>query len=397
MTAPLSSAAPTSSRDRVPVDDAPVVLGRASTVDLLLTEGTVSKVHARLLREGGALVVEDLGSRFGTFVNGLRVGRKTLAPGDRVRLGSTLTYRVEADGLRRDEAGGGVAVRAENVAVDRGGKRLCEGLSFEVAPDELVALLGPSGAGKSTLLNCLAGFLAPARGRVGVEDAVDAHRDPELLHSVAAFVPQDDEGVLPALTVRENLLAAAELRLGGATAGETPAEAVDRILAAVELAPRADQPAGSLSGGQRKRLSVGFELLRRPRLLLLDEPTSGLDPSAEAKLTGRLRQIARRGTTVVCATHLMESLRLFDRVVAIGVQDGVGRLGYAGPAGGLLDHFGVAGHADLYEKLETGKFEPFRGAGADADSRSQTSTGASRRRLTSRDARTAPRSRSGGR
>ena len=377
--------------DRIPVDGLPVLLGRGPDADVRLPEGTVSKTHARLSREDGALVVEDLESRFGTFVNGLQVGRKTLAPGDRVRLGSTLVFRAEGDGLRRDAGGGGLEVRAENVAVERGGKRLCEGLSFEVAPDELVALLGPSGAGKSTLLNCLAGFLAPARGRVGVEDAADAHRDPELLHAVAAYVPQDDEGVLPSLTVRENLLAAAELRLGGSAAGETPAEAADRVLAAVDLEPRADLPAGALSGGQRKRLSVGFELLRRPRLLLLDEPTSGLDPAAEAVLTGRLRRIARRGTTVVCATHLMESLRLFDRVVVIGVKEGVGRLAFTGPAADLLGHFGVASHADLYEKLQAGDFTPFRPAAADDDPRSGTGTAAGRRRLTSHDARTAPR------
>ena len=383
--------APPAAVDRVPVDGEPVVLGRGPASDVRLPEGTVSKTHARLSREDGALVVEDLDSRFGTFVNGLRVGRKTLAPGDRVRLGSVLVFRAEGDGLRRDAGGGGLAIRAENVAVERGGKRLCEGLSFEVAPDELVALLGPSGAGKSTLLNCLAGFLAPARGRVGVEDAVDAHRDPELLHAVAAYVPQDDEGVLPSLTVRENLLAAAELRLGGSAAGETPAEAAERVLVAVDLEGRADLAAGSLSGGQRKRLSVGFELLRRPRLLLLDEPTSGLDPAAEAVLTGRLRQIARRGTTVVCATHLMESLRQFDRVVVIGVQDGVGRLAFTGPAADLLDHFGVASHADLYGKLQAGDFTPFRPPAADEDSRSGTGTAVGRRRLTSHDARTAPR------
>ena len=341
--------------------DVAVEVGRDPAADVRLGENTVSKTHARLARENGRLVLEDLDSRFGTYVNGVSVVRKALAAGDRVRFGRILTYWVDGDRLRRDDGGGGVVVRAEGVAIARGGKRLCGDLTFTLMPDELVGLLGPSGAGKSTLLNCLAGFLAPARGRVGVEEIADAHAEVEKLHAVAAFVPQDDEGVMPTLTVRENLIAAARLRLGGAPGGtgETPAEAVARVLEAVGLDERADLPAGSLSGGQRKRLSVGFELLRRPRLLLLDEPTSGLDPATEAKLTERLRSIARKGTTVVCATHLMESLRLLDRVVVIGVKDGEGAPAYVGPPGGLLDHLDCTNHADLYEKLETGEFETF--------------------------------------
>ena len=117
------------------------------------------------------------------------------------------------------------------------------------------------------------------------------------------------------------------------------------------------------AAASRKRLSVAIELLRRPRLLLLDEPTSGLDPASEAHLMEQLRHLARQGTTVVCTTHLMENVLLFDEVIVLGLLDETGRIAYAGPPDDLLQRFGHRGFADLYEALESGRFEPLEPAG----------------------------------
>ena len=153
------------------------------------------------------------------------------------------------------------------------------------------------------------------------------------------------------------------------------ATVVDEALERVELTGHADEPVAILSGGQRKRLSVAIELLRRPRLLLLDEPTSGLDPASEAHLMEQLRHVARRGTTVVCTTHMMENMRLFDEVIVLGVVDDVGRVAYTGLPAGMLSHIGCRGFADVYEALASGRFPPIADC-RKVDARSKAASGA---------------------
>ena len=362
--------------------DEPIQVGRSGQVAVRLADPTVSRRHATLTRpvEGGAIALEDHDGRFGTYVNGARVRAVALTPGDRVRFGSHATYRVEPAGLRLEDLPGGMALEVEGLGISavaeaqadarrwppwRSGNPdsdgdlrrfdlLVEDLRIRARPDSFVGILGPSGSGKSTLLGCLAGRRPPARGRVLYDDGRDAYEEPEAYRERLGLVPQDDV-IYPRLTGRENLRYAARLRLGD---GPELDATIAGVLGRVGLGEHADKPVAVLSGGQRKRLSVAIELLRRPRLLLLDEPTSGLDPASEAHLMEQLRHLARGGTTVVCTTHLMDNLGLFDEVVVLGVAGGVGRLAYAGPPGGLLAHFGSRGFADLYESLASGRFEP---------------------------------------
>lgn len=363
----------------------PVVVGRSGEATLRLLDPTVSRRHATLVRTTDGFAVEDHDSRFGTFVNGSRVRSAGLRPGDRVRFGSAVAYRVQGDGLRLDVAAEGMGLLASGLtiaiprdldlgrileALRRGDppqgwadllrpefKTLVRDVHFRVRPDTFTGILGPSGAGKSTLLNVLASHLTPDGGRIVFDDRDDVVDEPDAYRAMLGHVPQDDV-VFRTLTARENLTFSARLRLGvEATASEIDA-AVGLALDRVDLVGHADKPVAVLSGGQRKRLSVAIELLRRPRLLLLDEPTSGLDPAGEAHLMEGLRSLARRGTTVVCTTHLMDNLRLLDEVVALGVVDGVGRLAYAGPPDGLLSHLDCRHFADLYEVLARGRFVP---------------------------------------
>ncbi len=363
----------------------PLVVGRSGGAGLRLHDPTVSRRHATLVASGGVLSVEDHDSRFGTFVNGSRVRSAGLRPGDRVRFGRVIAYRVRPGGLALDGASGGMELDASGLTISAPGgdgamgildrlrglvgpqgrddstrawaRVLVRDVGFRVRPDTFVGILGPSGAGKSTLLGVLAGYLAPDCGRVVFDGRHDVRVEPDSYRAALGHVPQDDV-VFRALTVRENLRYAADLRLGaGATRVEVE-EAVERTLDRVELAEHAARPVGVLSGGQRKRLSVAIELLRRPRLLLLDEPTSGLDPAGEARLMEGLRSLARRGTTVACTTHLMDNLHLLDEVIVLGIRDGEGRLAYAGPPDGLADRFGRRHLADLYEILASGRFEP---------------------------------------
>ena len=363
----------------------PLLVGRSGEATLRLLHFSISRRHATVTRTGDGWTVEDHDSRFGTFVNGTRVRSSFVRPGDRVQFGSAISYRVEAGGLRLDVTAEGMELYAagltlsvpqntdfarmlgllvrlgpaEGKADGLWGKRrpLVRDISFQVRPDSFVGILGPSGVGKSTVLNCLAGYRVPDQGRLVFDGHRDVHAEPDDYRALMGHVPQDDI-VYRTLTVRENLAYAARLRLGTGLPGVTIEEAVGEAVGRAGLAEHAEKSAGVLSGGQRKRLSVAIELLRRPRLLLLDEPTSGLDPASEAHLMEQLRHLARRGTTVICTTHLMDNLRLLDEVLVLGRRDGVGRLAYAGPPEGLQSHFGCRHFADLYEALESGRFEP---------------------------------------
>jgi len=370
----------------VTVAGEPLIVGRSGEATLRLLHPSISRRHATLTRTEGGLLIEDHDSRFGTFVNGARVRRGRLQAGDRVQFGSAVAYRAEAGGLRLDVEAQGMELHASELTMSvarplsvsrvrdhlrgldvpggwtdllRGApKLLVRDVSFRVRPDTLVGILGPSGVGKSTVLDCLASYRVPDRGRLVFDGHRDVHAESDAYRALMGHVPQDDV-VYRALTVRENLAYAARLRLGVGLPDAAIAEVVADVLGRVGLAEHAGTLAKDVSGGQRKRLSVAVELLRRPRLLLLDEPTSGLDPASEAHLMEHLRHLARRGTTVVCTTHLMDNLRLLDEVIVLGLHDGVGRLAYAGPPEGLLARFGCRHFADLYEALESGRFEPF--------------------------------------
>ncbi len=348
------------------IEHAPVLVGRGRDVVARLFHPTVSGRHALLFRNGEALSLEDLDSKFGTFVNGARVKKVALRVGDRVQFGGAVAYLVEANGLRFDATPNGMSLCAERLSISRNGTLIVSNVSFEIGQNSFIGILAPSGVGKSTLLNCLASFVRPGQGRVLFDEHYDQLDRLAEYREQLGHVPQDDL-IFPTLSTRENLLFAARLRLNVEGDSQNLMAETDRVLEQVGLTAHADKRAGNLSGGQRKRLSVGVELLKRPRFLLLDEPTSGLDPATESSLMEQLRLVARHGTTVVCTTHLMENIRLFDAVIVLGIKDLAGRLAYAGPPQNLLARFGCTTFADLYDKLAQGRFTPL-------ESRDETSS-----------------------
>ena len=312
----------------VAVGGSVVVVGCSEEASLRLDDPSVSVRHAEVQGgdRPGRLLIRDLGSESGTFVNELRVRAARVASGDRVRFGASAVYRVEPGGLRWESAGRGTRLTARQIAlaVPRSGVKgaaavLVRDLDFAIRPDAFVGILGPSGAGKSTLLNCLAGYAPPAVGRLLFDGHRDAYGESEEFWALLGHVPQDDL-IFRSLTVRENLAYSAALRLGG---GEAADSAVREAVGRVRMDRHVNKRAEVLSGGQRKRLSVAVELLRRPRLLLLDEPTSGLDPASEARVMEDLKALSRQGTTVVVTTHLMENIALFDEVIVLGAIDGI--------------------------------------------------------------------------
>ncbi len=158
-------------------------------------------------------------------------------------------------------------------------------------------------------------------------------------------MPQDDI-VHRALTVERVLRYAAELRMPESTA-EQRAARVTEVLELLGLTDRRAVRVRRLSGGQRKRVSIGVELVTEPEVLFLDEPTSGLDPGLERQLMHTLRKLAKAPRTIVLTTHVMETMDVVDLLVVVYA----GRLAFAGPPARALEFFRVDKLRLLFDQL----------------------------------------------
>ena len=190
-------------------------------------------------------------------------------------------------GLRLSVAGLRIR-RADRVVVDN--------LSFDLGAGQALLVTGPNGAGKSSLLRLLAGLLRPASGAVALQDDADSGGDRTLAERVH-FLGHADP-VKPMLTVSENLRFWAEFLAAGAP------DAAETALAEVGLADLADLPAGFLSAGQRRRLSIARLLAVQRPLWLLDEPTSALDAAAQRRFAALMQSHLAQGGMIVAATHM---------------------------------------------------------------------------------------------
>lgn len=238
----------------------------------------------------------------------------------------------------------GLRIDARGVSRSAGSVRLLTSIQFTVLPGEAVALLGPSGAGKSLLLHCLNGYRRPDEGTV-LYDGLDPYEDPERFRYRVGYVPQEDI-VHTSLAVDRTLDYALRLRRPDLDDGAV-ARRVDEVIDLLDLQQRRHVQVSRLSGGQRKRVSVGVELVAQPGVLFLDEPTSGLDPGMEERMMDLFRSLARQGRSVLLTTHAMESLDRVDQVALLYS----GFLVFFGPVARLLEHFEVTEVGDAFRKL----------------------------------------------
>ena len=180
---------------------------------------------------------------------------------------------------------------AENLTLERGGRRLFANLSFEARAGEALVVTGPNGAGKSSLLRGLAGFLSFASGSVRLEGGAAQASLQEQAHYLGHA-----DALKASLTAAENLSFWAEM-LGGTAASVAPA------LARLGLPHVADFPVRALSAGQKRRVALARLLVAPRALWLLDEPTTALDVAAQALFAGIMRAHLETGGIVVAATH----------------------------------------------------------------------------------------------
>jgi ABC-2 type transport system ATP-binding protein len=183
------------------------------------------------------------------------------------------------------------------------------GVGFSVGAG-VTGLLGPNGAGKSTLLHMIAGLLRPSAGTVTV-DGRATYGDPEVFRRVG-LVPER-ESVFSFLTGRAFVRLNADLQ--GVPAA---ADAVERALATVELAPAADRVLATYSKGMRQRAKMAAALVHDPGVLVLDEPFNGMDPRQRLHMMDLLRDLAREGRTILFSSHILEEVeRVAERVLVV--------------------------------------------------------------------------------
>jgi ABC transport system ATP-binding/permease protein len=329
-------------------------IGRARGNDVVVPDPSVSLEHAELFNLGGGRYgLTDLGSHYGTYVNGRRIGRAVVTERDVIGIGRAVFH------LAVDEPHGSIGGAASLVAMDltvqlADGKVLLDRVSLPFEERSLVAILGPSGAGKSTLLGALTG-VRPATSGTVLYGNRDLYADyAELRHRIG-LVPQ--ENVLhTSLSARRALRYAAGLRFPGVLSSGDRGRRVDEVLSELGLTAHARTRTSSLSGGQQKRVNVALELLTKPSLLFLDEPTSGLDPGSTKAVWEMMRALADDGRTVIVVTHEVDHLHLCDRVLMLvplleadGHVVAGGRVAYYGPPERGLDFFGEPDWAAVFE------------------------------------------------
>ncbi|KAI8892788.1 P-loop containing nucleoside triphosphate hydrolase protein [Globomyces pollinis-pini] len=238
-------------------------------------------------------------------------------------------------------------------------KVLLNDISVEFPAASLSIIMGASGTGKSTLLS----VLCAKSIKTGALSSVDRSgrilfngnelKDPSKVAAICNFVQQSDDHLLPALTCRETLIYAARLRLPSDWSNKQKDQRADEIIRILGLKHCENTVVGNeivkgLSGGEKRRLSIGIQMIADPSVLVIDEPTSGLDAFTAMQIMNQLKEIASSGRTIICSIHQpgTEIFAMFDSVMLL--CNG-GRVVYSGPSDSIVSYFGS-------QKFEIPKF-----------------------------------------
>ena len=334
----------------------------------------ISACHAEIRSKGGRFELIDCSSTAGTWVNGLRViSSVQLKEKDHISIcdrhmiftGQGLLYTARAEQRSQKANVGGQAGgrrRADRSVIleaniqsktvkdqsGHGQKELIRNVKLSVGSGQLVALLGGSGAGKTTVMNALNGM-----DQTGVKGQV-LYRGENLYHNferlkyLIGSVPQENV-VHDMLTVEQELRDAALLRLPKDLGAKGIQRQVEDTLSALNLTQKRKTQIRKLSGGERKRVNIGVELVADRELLCLDEPDAGLDPLAKKDLFTTLRNLAHdRGKSILVIIHDVSEIDLFDQIIMMAKVDGVGRLAFEGSPADARKYFGVEDLSEAY-------------------------------------------------
>lgn len=221
-------------------------------------------------------------------------------------------------------------------------KQLLSGISGNIKAGEIIAIMGGSGAGKSTLLNTLAGRLDPSTILSGDVLIDGKERSANSWRSLCAYVEQDDL-LYDSLTVFETLLYSAKLRLPSSITLKEKIDRVNAVILQLGLDGCRDTRIGSpekrgISGGERKRVSIGIEMVTNPDILFLDEPTSGLDAFNAFNAMETLKKLAKEENKIILLTihqPRTDILDLFDKIILLSL----GKQVWMGSTHDAIGHF----------------------------------------------------------
>ncbi len=229
------------------------------------------------------------------------------------------------------------AIRAVGLQKSFGPLRAVDDVTFDLAPGRIYGLLGPNGSGKTTLIRLLTGL---ARATAGTAEVLGARMPSRDMLARIGYMTQSD-GVYPTLSVGENA------RFFASMYGVSGDAAVEEALRIVDLADRRSSITGTLSGGQRRRLSLACAIIHRPPVIFLDEPTVGVDPLLRVQFWGYFRSLAQAGATIVVSSHVMDEADRCDELLFVRA----GRIIARGSGRELRDRAGTAALEDAFVRF----------------------------------------------
>jgi ABC-2 type transport system ATP-binding protein len=236
-----------------------------------------------------------------------------------------------------------IAVQTRGLRKTFGPVVAVEGLDLEIHRGEVFGVLGPNGSGKTTTIRMLCGLLTPSAGDATVVGYDLRTQQSEIRRSIGYMSQRF--GLYDDLTVRENVrFYAAVYGLRGAALDARIVELFEQL----ELTPRAEQLAGTLSGGWKQKLGLACATAHHPKMLFLDEPTAGVDPAARRRFWEIIYDLARDGTTVLVTTHYMDEAARCQRLAFLSR----GHLIAQGTAAEIPAQFGEQSIEDVFIELQ---------------------------------------------
>ena len=332
-----------------------VIVGRADDCDIKIDHPQVSRHHTRLTVQLDGILIEDLGSKNGTFVNGRRVSGYLLQEGDILGIGPlTLSVSPKMGTIIEERAPGeGIRLDARGITrVLHNRKCILQPTYLSVLGGEFIGILGASGSGKTTLLSLINGSVIPTDGYVWL-NGLEMLSNYYYLKQQVGYVPQHDI-IHSELTVGEILYYTAKLRLPEDHTYDEIEGIIERTLGMVGLTEKWDTNFKDLSGGEQKRVNMAVELVTDPQIFFLDEPTSGLDPGMERDVMELFERYSHKERkTVVMVTHVTQNVSMMDKLIILerGEERG-GTSAFFGTPTEALNFFDVGDFVEIYQKIE---------------------------------------------
>ena len=229
------------------------------------------------------------------------------------------------------------SLELKNISAQLGEKTLAAE-NINIHAGEFVGILGPSGCGKSSLLEIMVGLRSDFQGDYLI-NGIDYQA--EFAGKKIAYVPQEIV-FHKNLTLNEEISCYNQINMHN----QIQQERIDFLLRRIGLEKQKDNTVGKLSGGQRRKAGFVMEVLRDPAILFLDEPTAGLDPNSESEVMHDLKSLAAQGRIVICSTHIMDNIKLFDKVIFISEN---AQLQFVGSPDEMFAKYGIKNAAEIYE------------------------------------------------